>query len=74
MPRRIRQWWRAAIAAAAIMSPHAAAADQPLHAVQESESQPPQPQTTTNGLRDHDQSDLSDRSTPLIPTSFRSSA
>ena len=34
MPRRIRQWWRAAIAAAAIMSPHAAAADQPLHAVQ----------------------------------------
>jgi hypothetical protein len=49
MPRRIRQWWRAAIAAAAIMSPHAAAADQPLHAVQESEPQPPQPQTTTNG-------------------------
>jgi hypothetical protein len=26
MPRRIRQWWRAAIAAAAIMSPHAGAA------------------------------------------------
>jgi cytochrome c oxidase subunit 2 len=32
--RRIRQWWRAAIAAAAIVSPHAAAADQPVHDVQ----------------------------------------
>jgi hypothetical protein len=27
MPRRYRQWWRAAVAAAAILSPHAAAAD-----------------------------------------------
>jgi hypothetical protein len=29
-----RQWWRAAIAAAAIMSPYAAASDQPVRAVQ----------------------------------------
>jgi hypothetical protein len=34
MLRTIHQWWRAAIAAAAIMSPRAAAADQPVHAVQ----------------------------------------
>jgi plastocyanin len=34
MRRRIRQWWRAAIVAAAMMSPHAAAADQPVHEVQ----------------------------------------
>jgi hypothetical protein len=27
MPRRIRRWWRAAIAVPAIMSPHAAAAE-----------------------------------------------
>jgi hypothetical protein len=33
MPRRIRQWWRVVIAAAAIMSPHAAAADQPVQTV-----------------------------------------
>jgi hypothetical protein len=43
MPRRIRRWCRAAIAAAAIMSPHAAAADQAV------EPQPAQPQTATNG-------------------------
>ena len=34
MRRRLRQWWRAAIAVAAIMSPHAAAADQPVQEVQ----------------------------------------
>src|SRR5712671_2415108 len=34
MRRRLQQWWRAAIAVAAIMSPHAAAADQPVHHVQ----------------------------------------
>jgi hypothetical protein len=33
MRRRLRQWWRAAIAVAAITSPHAAAADQ-VHEVQ----------------------------------------
>jgi plastocyanin len=33
MRRRLRQWWRAAIAVAAIMSPHAAAADQ-VHEVE----------------------------------------
>jgi hypothetical protein len=27
----MRQWWRATIAAAAFVSPHAAAADQPVH-------------------------------------------
>jgi plastocyanin len=34
MRRRLRQWWRAAVAAAAILSPHAAAADQPVHDIQ----------------------------------------
>src|SRR6267142_4289982 len=34
MRRRFRQWWRAAVAAAAILSPHAAAADQPVHDIQ----------------------------------------
>jgi plastocyanin len=33
MRRRVRQWWRAAIAAAAILSPQAAAAQQPVHDV-----------------------------------------
>jgi hypothetical protein len=34
MHRRLRQWWRASIATAAILSPHAAAADQPVHDIQ----------------------------------------
>jgi hypothetical protein len=34
MRRRLRLWWRAAVAAAAILSPHAAAADQPVHDIQ----------------------------------------
>jgi plastocyanin len=34
MRRRFRQWWRAAVVGAAIVSPHAAAADQPVHDVQ----------------------------------------
>src|SRR5712671_3399662 len=34
MRRRLRQWWHAAVASAAIMSPSAAAADQPIHDVQ----------------------------------------
>jgi plastocyanin len=34
MRRRLRQWWRAAVAAAAILSPHAAAADQAVHDIQ----------------------------------------
>ena len=32
--RRCRRWWRAAIAAAAILSPHAAVAEPPVHEVQ----------------------------------------
>jgi plastocyanin len=34
MRRRIRRWWRAAVAAAAILSPQAATADQPVHDIQ----------------------------------------
>jgi hypothetical protein len=34
MRRRLRQWWRAAVAAAAIVSPHGATADQPVHDIQ----------------------------------------
>jgi hypothetical protein len=34
MRRRIRQWWRAAVAAVAILSPHAAIADQPVRDIQ----------------------------------------
>jgi heme/copper-type cytochrome/quinol oxidase subunit 2 len=34
MRRRLRQWWRVAVAAAAILSPHAAAAGQPVHDIQ----------------------------------------
>ena len=34
MRRRFRQWWNAAVAAAAILSPHPAAADQPVHDIQ----------------------------------------
>jgi plastocyanin len=39
MRRRLRQWWRAAVAAAAILSPHAVAADQPVHDIQIAASQ-----------------------------------
>jgi hypothetical protein len=38
MCRRIRQWWRAAIAVTAITSPHAAGAEQPVHDVQSVET------------------------------------
>jgi plastocyanin len=34
MDRRFRQWWPAAVAAAAMMSSHVAAADQPVHDIQ----------------------------------------
>src|SRR5580765_4692875 len=34
MRRRLRLWWRAAVAAAAILAPHVAAADQPVHDIQ----------------------------------------
>jgi plastocyanin len=34
MRRTIRQWWRAAVVAAAILSPHAAAAEQSVHDIQ----------------------------------------
>jgi len=34
MFRRFRDWWRATVAAAAILSPHAAAADPPVHDIQ----------------------------------------
>jgi plastocyanin len=34
MRRRLRSWWRAAVAAAALLSPHVAAADQPVHDIQ----------------------------------------
>jgi plastocyanin len=34
MRRRVRLWWRAAVAAAAILAPHVAAADQPVHDIQ----------------------------------------
>src|SRR5260370_424864 len=39
MRRRLRQWWHAAVAAVAIMSPLAAAADQPVHDIQIAASQ-----------------------------------
>lgn len=34
MLRLFREWWRAAVVAAAILSPHAAAADPPGHDIQ----------------------------------------
>src|SRR6266446_3943160 len=61
MGRRLRQWWRAAIAVAAIMSPHAAAADQPAHDVQESAREDTFPTQRVGFVRDHDGPDRSRR-------------